>query len=376
MKAEQGKQAVQVRQQSQSIEQTQQASASAQKTTISSYGEIGYTRPTKSAKDAQVDVGRAVVGITHRFDPKTKMVSEFEWEHAITSAGDKGEAAVEQLYVEHETGNGLRAKGGLFLIPAGFINPNHEPTAYYGVQRNFVETAIIPTTWREAGLGLSGTTANSLTWDAGLTTGFDLTKWDSTSQSGRDSPLRSTHQEGQLAKARNLSVYGALNWQGVPGLLLGGSVFSGKAGHKTPGSFLEDAAITLFDLHSRYQVGKWDLSALYAKGTISNTQAYNASVAGNPTPIPASFYGAYAQAAYKLWKTQDYSLTPFAHYERYNTAKSYSASAVAAVAPDEQVWTLGTNFTIGEGVVLKADYQKFKQDNTKDRLNLGVGYSF
>jgi len=256
LKAEQGKQAVQVRQQSQSIEQTQQASAGAQKTTISSYGEIGYTRPTKSAKDAQVDVGRAVVGITHRFDPKTKMVSEFEWEHAITSAGDKGEAAVEQLYVEHETGNGLRAKGGLFLIPAGFINPNHEPTAYYGVQRNFVETAIIPTTWREAGPGLSGTTANSLTWDAGLTTGFDLTKWDSTSQSGRDSPLRSTHQEGQLAKARNLSVYGTLNWQGVPGLLLGGSVFSGKAGHKTPGSFLEDAAITLFDLHSRYQVGK------------------------------------------------------------------------------------------------------------------------
>ncbi len=380
LKAEQGKQAVQAQQQSQAIEDTRQtASASAPQTIVSSYGEIGYTRPSKSAQDAQVDVSRAVIGLTHRFDPKTKMVAEFEWEHAVTSASDKGETEVEQLYVERELANGMRAKGGLFLMPVGLLNANHEPTAYYGVQRNFVETAIIPTTWREAGLGLSGTTANSLTWDVGLTTGFDLTKWDPTSPDGRNSPLRSTHQEGQFAKARDLSMYGALNWQGVPGLLLGGSVFSGKAGHNTPGSFLEDSAITLFDLHGRYQVGKWDLSALYTRGAISNTDAYNATVVGSPTPIPASFAGAYTQVAYKLWKTQDYALTPFARYERYNTAKSYSASALAGgamVNPDEQVWTLGTNFMIGEGVVLKADYQKFKQDTAKDRLNLGIGYSF
>lgn len=376
LKNEQNKQASQVQEQAQAIDQTQQASANAQKTTISSYGEISYSRPTKSAKDAQVDVGRAVIGITHRFDPKTKMVAEFEWEHAVTSATDKGEAEVEQLYVEHELNNGLRAKAGLFLMPVGLLNTNHEPTSYYGVRRNMIETAIIPTTWREAGVGLSGTTANSLTWDVGITTGFDLTKWDSTSQDGRDSPLRSTHQEGQLAKARNLSGYGALNWQGVPGLLIGGSVFSGKAGHKTPGSLVEDSAITVFDLHGRYQVGKWDFSALYAKGTISNTDAYNANVVGNPTPIPSSFYGAYAQLAYKLWKTQDYSLSPFVRYERFNTAKSYSASTVAAVTPDEKVLTFGANFAIGDGVVLKADYQKFKQDNSKDRLGLGVGYSF
>lgn len=376
LKDAQGKQATQVQEQAQAIDQTQQASANAQKTTISSYGEISYSRPTKSARDAQVDVGRAVIGITHRFDPKTKMVAEFEWEHAVTSATDRGEAEVEQLYVEHELNNGLRAKAGLFLMPVGLLNTNHEPTSYYGVRRNLVETAIIPTTWREAGLGLSGTTANSLTWDVGITTGFDLTKWDSTSQDGRDSPLRSTHQEGQFAKARNLSGYGALNWQGVPGLLIGGSVFSGKAGHKTPGSLVEDSAITVFDLHGRYQVGKWDFSALYAKGTISNTDAYNANVVGNPTPIPSSFYGAYAQVAYKLWKTQDYSLSPFARYERLNTAKSYSASTVAAITPDERVLTFGANLTIGDGVVLKAEYQKFKQDNSKDRLGLGVGYSF
>ena len=87
------------------------------------------------------------------------------------------------------------------------MNTNHEPTAYYGVERNFVETAIIPSTWREAGLGLSSTLDNGLTWDVGLTTGFDLAKWDAASNEGRESPLGSIHQEGQLAKSRDLSVH-------------------------------------------------------------------------------------------------------------------------------------------------------------------------
>ncbi|MEC5216623.1 uncharacterized small protein (DUF1192 family) [Actimicrobium sp. GrIS 1.19] len=162
-------------------------------TVLSGYGEVNYNRPSKDASQAQTDVRRAVIGITHRFDAKTKLVTEFEWEHAVTSADDKGESEVEQLYVEREFDNGLRAKAGLFLIPAGLINTNHEPTAFYGVERNFVETAIIPSTWREAGLGLSGTTQNGLTWDLGLTTGFDLTKWDAASSDARESPLGSIH---------------------------------------------------------------------------------------------------------------------------------------------------------------------------------------
>lgn len=382
LKAEQGKQAetqasIQANEKQQASNQA--ANADTQQTVISSYGEIEYSRPTKNASNAQVDVSRAVIALAHRFDSKTKMVGEFEWEHAVTSATDKGESEVEQLYVEREFDNGMHAKAGLFLMPVGLLNENHEPTAFYGVQRNFVETAIIPTTWREAGVGLSGTTANSLTWNVGLTTGFDLSKWDATSTDGQQSPLHSIHQEGQLAKAGNLSVYGALNWQGVPGLLLGGSVFSGNAGQKTPGFLAPDANITLFDVHSRYQEGKWDLSALYAKGTISDTNNINASFGANPTKIPSAFYGAFAQAAYKLWQTQDYSLTPFLRIERFNTAQSYSASALAGgavVVPDEQVWTLGANFMIGEGVVLKADYLKFNQDTTKNRLDFGVGYSF
>lgn len=353
--------------------------AAAPSTVITGYGELNYNRPSKNASAAQTDVRRAVIGIQHRFDDKTKMVSEFEWEHAVTSASDAGESAIEQLYVEREFDNGVRAKVGLFLIPAGLLNTNHEPTAYYGVERNFVETAIIPSTWREVGVGVSGDFANGLSWDTGLTTGFDITKWDATSTDGRESPLGSVHQEGQLAKSRNLSLHGALNWRGVPGLLIGASAFTGNAGHKSAGFAAPDARITVYDLHSRYTPGHWDLSAVYARGEIRNVDALNLTFVGEPTPVPAYFAGWYAQAAYQLYKSGDYAFSPFARYEQFNTAKRYSALPAGLAVPaaaDEKVATLGANLRIGEGVVLKADYQKFSEDKTRDRLNLGVGFSY
>ncbi len=116
-------------------------------------------------------------------------------------------------------------------MPFGLLNENHEPTAYYGVFRNFVETAIIPSTWREGGIQIVGNYDNGLTAQAGITTGFDLNKWDATSTEGAESPLGSIHQELQLANARDLSLFGALNWRGVPGLLLGGAAFTGGATH-------------------------------------------------------------------------------------------------------------------------------------------------
>jgi len=112
-------------------------------TVLSSYGEINYTRPTKASENAEVDLRRFVLGFQHRMDPKTRLVAELEVEHAVSSADDPGEVALEQAFVERELGPRLAARAGLFLMPAGMLNESHEPTAYYGVHRNFVETAII-----------------------------------------------------------------------------------------------------------------------------------------------------------------------------------------------------------------------------------------
>ena len=359
------------------------ATAAEPATTFTGYGEINYNRPRHNSGEAQLDVRRAVLGVNHRFDDHTRFTFELEVEHAVASAGDRGEVAIEQAYIERQLTANTALTTGLFLIPSGLLNRNHEPTAYHGVERNFVETAIIPSTWREVGVSLRGSPDSGFLrgfeWNVGVTSGFDLNKFDSKSDDARESPLASIHQEGQLARARDLSTYGALEYKGLPNLLVGGSLFTGKAGQGQADFPARNARVTLWEGHARYTPGRWDLSALYALGRISGTRDLNLTFAGNPTPVPKEFFGWYVQGAYAVWTNGDASLAPFARYERFNTAYKYEELPPGlGIAPSatEGVTTVGLSYKINPGVVFKADYQKFKVDNQRDRFNLGVGYAF
>jgi hypothetical protein len=278
-------------------------------------------------------------------------------------------------------------------MPAGLVNQNHEPTAYYGVFRPDVDTKIIPSTWREAGLGLAGTTATGLSWEAGFTTAPSLSKWNPASDEGLvRGPLQAIHGEGQFALARDLGVHGALNWR-APGVLLGASVFTGQTGQQQPGFLGNDSRLVLWEVHARYEASGWDLAGEFARGTISNTAALNASFAttstSNPTLVPSLFYGGYVQAAYRVWQGRLFRLIPFARYEVLNTAADYGSLTGAAGGvgrPAENIWTLGASLFVGDGVVLKTDYRHYRNDQwpapippgyTKgNSLNLGLGYSF
>lgn len=345
-------------------------------TVLTSYGEINYNRPTHANQNAQADMRRFVLGYQHRFDDRTKVVTELEVEHGVSSASDPGEVEVEQAYVERQLTPNLAMRAGLFLMPVGLLNENHEPTAFYGVERNFVETAIIPSTWREGGVQLISNFDNGLTVQGGLTTSFDLTKWDATSTEGKESPLGSIHQEMALAKSHDLAAFGAVNWRGIPGLLVGGSLFTGNA---TQAQSVATARITLWDVHARWTPGRWDFSTVYTRGSISHTAELNAALVGNPTLIPKTFDGFYVQGAYKAWSHEDYALSPFVRWEQFNTAKSY-ADLGAGLTPDaaraERVVTVGANFQFSPNIVLKADYQRFRENADLNRFNLGLGWSF
>lgn len=343
------------------------------------YGEMSFGRPLRNAADSTATVRRGVLGFAYRFNERTRMAAELEVENAVVSASDKGEVAFEQLYIEHDLNERVSAKAGLFLMPVGYLNEVHEPTRYFGVNRNLIETAIIPSTWREMGVGLKGTTAAGLRWDAGVVTSFDLTKWDASGNDGRNSPLGAIHQEGQLAKARSLGTYGALNYNGIPGFNAGGSLFVGGVGHKQPGFAAPNASLSLGEVHARWQPGKWDLSALAASGSLRNVEALNATFVGQPTPVPSSFGGWYTQAAYRLWSQGDYALVPFMRYERLNTARGYDGFApglAPAAAADTRAWTAGASFYLHPQVVVKLDVQRYLSDKALDRLNLGVGFHF
>ncbi|HUL67514.1 MAG TPA: hypothetical protein VLW55_23175 [Burkholderiaceae bacterium] len=355
---------------------TEAAPGGAPETVITGYGEINYNRPVHATEDTQMDLRRAVIGLQHRFDAQTKFAFELEAEHAVTSAEDPGEVEVEQAFIEHRLSQPLAIRAGLMLIPTGLLNENHEPTYYYGVERNFVETAIIPTTWREGGVQVVGDVADGLTLQGGVTTGFNINKWDATSTEGKESPLGSIHQELALASAKDLSIFAAANYRGVPGLLVGGSVFTGGASQGAQG--VPNMRVTLWDLHARWTPGPWDLSALYARGTISNTAAFNSTLVGNPTLVPAVFDGSYVQAAYRA-RFGNYGVAPFARLEFFNTGRKYEdigPGLTPAPLPTERVITTGLNFDINQHVVVKADFQWFRQLSAANRLDLGLGWAF
>jgi hypothetical protein len=359
-------------------------------TTIGGYGELTYNRYRNTSRyDDQADLRRFVLFFGHRFNDNLRFASEFEVEHAVVSKDDSGEAEIEQAYLDYRVSDALNFKAGLFLIPLGILNETHEPPTYYGVERNEVETRIIPSTWREGGVAVYGDAAPGLHYDVGVTTGFNAAKIDNPAEG-----IRGGHQEMQQAKANDLSVYAALNYRAIPGLLLGGGVFTGNTAQKGAGltdttvkAILQSvsARLTLWDVHAKLNVGDLDLQALYAKGRLGDADAVAASIlaeqqAANPAAtgvaVPKSLYGWYTQIAYHVWHDGDMDLAPFVRYEKYNTQQSVASGFVADPLNDERVITSGISFKLHPQVVLKADYQKFKADPGKDRLNLGMGYMF
>jgi len=351
-------------------------------TVLSGYGEINYNRYKNDRSQDQATLRRLVLGVSHRFDARTQLVTEIEFEHGVTSADDVGEVAIEQAYVERELNPLWSLRAGLFLMPSGLLNENHEPTAYYGVERNAVETAIIPSTWREGGVQFVGNLDGGWRVQTGVSTSFDFSKWDSTSSEGAESPLGATHQEMSQAKARHLAVFGALNWRGVPGLLVGASWFKGGASQAQAAAAGKKLDVVLWDLHARYTPGDWDFSSVIAQGTVSGTAAFNMLTLSSGSdwyPVPKRFSGAYMQAAYKLCQHDDLSFKPFARLERLNTRQAYAdlgAGLTPSSAPTETVRTVGLNVDVGSHVVVKADAQMYQVDRSKHRFNLGLGWSF
>ncbi|MGB5079208.1 MAG: hypothetical protein WBO23_00520 [Burkholderiales bacterium] len=346
-------------------------------TTFVGYGEMNYSKFRESG-DAKADLRRFVFGFNHRFDDRLTFHSEVEIEHSVASKDDEGEVEIEQAWLNYRVDDSINVKGGLFLIPLGILNETHEPPTYYGVERNDVETRVIPTTWRELGFGVHGELGEGFRYDAGVTTGFNSGKLDDPRVG-----IRSAHQEGQLADAHDLSVYVALNYRS-PGLLVGGGIFTGNTGQNGQANPLLKgvaARLTLWDLHVKYSIDRLELQALYAAGTLGDTDQLNAAVGATATPpfaVPKTMKGAYAQAAYHVYKDGKLDVAPFVRLKRLEIEQQEDPANGLFQDPNnlERVTTVGVNFKLHPQVVLKTDVQRYRTDKSKDRFNIGIGYMF
>ena len=188
-------------------------------TGIGGYGELHYNNLTGAggAKDLDlVDFHRFVIFLKHEFSDRIRFNSELEVEHALSGDDQPGEVELEQAYIDFDINDSHTVRSGLFLLPVGILNETHEPTTFYGVERNPVESRIVPTTWWEAGVGANGTLIGDISYAAYLHSGL-LTS------TNNSYAVRSGRQKVALADASDPAGTMALAWR-IPGVTLGGSL--------------------------------------------------------------------------------------------------------------------------------------------------------
>jgi phosphate-selective porin len=355
------------------------SSSISDRTTVGGYGELHYNNfsgntPTgvPRAKD-DIDFHRFVLFFGHRFNDWISLKSELEIEHSNTETG--GAVELEQAYLDFNFNEKVNARAGMFLMPLGFINETHEPPSFYGVERNIVETRILPSTWWEAGVSLYGELAPGWKYQAGLTSSLSAEHFENFASKG----VREGRRNVSEAPAENIAFSGRVDYSGMPGVTVGASLFTGNTGQDDANLNGADARLTLWDVHGRYNKDRLDVRALYAQGNLSDAAKLNTAFASLNNEVAEQFYGWYIEGAYKVWQQGEQSVAPFIRYEKWDTQDKLASNTVRSTASNNSVWTVGANYWPDPQVVLKADYQNYdKPDGDKgdQRFNLGLGYMF
>lgn len=341
-------------------------------TTLGGYGELHYNEPDGSRK-GQLDFHRFVIYLGHEFDEKISFRAEVELEHTLIEAGEAegGELAIEQAYIEYRITPFVGVRGGILLVPVGIINLVHEPPTFHGVERPNVERVIIPTTWREAGIGVFGTITDEIKYQVYVMAGLEAEGFNASTG------LRGGRQRAFESDPSDPSVSGRMDFAPALGLALGASFFYGNStgGVDTLGS----GTVALWSADARYTIGQLELRALGALGTIADAERINAEF-GNS--VADRIYGYYLEAAYDvlphLSESTEQQLFLFGRYERYNTQGS-ATGFEPLTQFDRTDIVAGLTYRPIPNAAFKADYTWFRNAGTapnSSQLNLGIGYYF
>ena len=325
-----------------------------QRLSLGGYGELHYNnlKGSGGASDKElIDFHRFVLFVGYSFSDRIRFQSELELEHAIAGDDQPGEIELEQAFIDFDLNQSHTARAGLFLLPVGLLNETHEPTRFYGVERNSVEKNIIPTTWWEGGAGLYGDVVGNLTYGAYLHSGLMTSADDSYS-------VRAGRQKVGKAVASDPAATVALNWR------QGGATFGGSIQYQSDITQSSDPLAGdawLGELHADAICGPVALRGLVAEWSLSGD---------GPEEIGADRQmGWYIEPSYRLCE-------PVGLFVRYGEWDNTAGSAGESGGKTQT--DIGVNWWPHAQVVVKADYQWQDNENGKDQsgFNLGLGYQF
>lgn len=344
--------------------------------TVGAYAEMLYNQP--EGDNGELDVQRMVLLFGYRFNNKTQFVTEVELEHV-------NEIFVEQAFINYSVGNNISLRGGLMLVPMGIVNEFHEPTTFNGTERPGMDNAVVPTTWREIGIGVAGRFNNlNLGYQAYVFNGFKSTEADGSGGLsgflGGSSGLRGGRQKAIQSTIDSPTLSTKLDYYGIPGLRVGLSTYFGKTQAEDDIETIDGAniGIAMIGLDARYAYQRFTARGQFINASLSDTEDYNNATGRD---LGSALRGFYVEGAYNLLPVEkEQKLFIFTRYEQYDTHANTDGNLVRNEAYDRTDVTSGLTYHIAPGVVLKGDYQfrsnALDGDDVKDRLNFGIGVWF
>ncbi len=334
---------------------------------IGGYGEGLYENRQGAVDEA--DFLRAIVYLGYRFDDRWLLNTEFEFEHAGTGGG--GSVSVEFAYLEYFATEAVSLRFGMLLVPMGFVNELHEPTLFYSSDRPELEKRIIPSTWRENGMGFV-VENDEVSYRAYVLNGFDGTGFTAEG-------FRGGRQKGSEALASDLAIVARMDYVGTEGLMLGGSIYHGNSGQDATG--VGAATTTIAELHTELTVGAWRARALGVLAEQDDAAELNvAAELDGDESIGSALSGYYLELGHNLLNSSDTvaELIPFLRFEKFNTQEDVPDGFASDPANDLEIWTFGVAYKPHPNLIFKADFvnNESEADSDTDIFRLAMGYVF
>jgi hypothetical protein len=341
---------------------------------LSGYMDLQFVNPSNG--DAFIDFRRFVLLFAHRFSDRIRFVSELEVEHAIVEGGeDKGELELEQAYLDFLIDRRFSVRAGQLLVPVGIINERHEPPVYYGVQRPFVDTVIIPTTWFDVGAGVFGDFGKGWRYRAYVMPPLNAAEFSA------EEGLAGSSQQGSRSIVRHWAGTGRVEYLGVPRLTLGASIWNGRTASGSPNL---DPRVTLVEADGRGRVGRLELRGEYAQVFIDQADELNRLRAlreGVDPNLASQMLGFYVEAAHPILPyPSPREVVGFVRYEKFDTQYKMPAGYLPIGAFKGSAWIAGISYFPDPDVVVKVDYTVGGNDSAvvaaPKAFSVGLGWWF
>jgi len=355
------------------VQESAESSPASQTGPISGYMDFHLNRPAQ--EDPQLDFHRFVLLFTHGFSERLRFTGELELEHGfVEGAEESGELELEQAYLDFKVKPEFNLRAGMLLAPVGIINERHEPPSYHGVERPFVDTFIIPSTWFDAGVGIHGAFGPGWQYRAYLMAPLDATRI--TAGEG----LAEARQKGFRSNVRNIAQTARLENVGFPGLTLGASFWRGKTGFNFR---REDSRVGVIEFDGRYHTGPVAVRGEFAQVFVDGANELNdllQRTAGVSPNIARQMRGFYVEPSVRPVPRLRYDIAAFLRYENFDTQFRMPEGVLPLKQFDRAAWVVGASYFPDPDIAFKIDYTVIRNRSSlfrsADSLNIGLGWWF